>query len=251
MSVRLTAASSQRFNDNGPFAWNAAYSFLGLVYFVTRGTPYVWSANGASAANEGLFLNASNKLVYRAATSSTAVDITGTTTILATTWYYWGLRRNSATQHELFVGTTPTGLASEGTQTLDVSARGVMFGFGLGTDVLGASYLDGRLRGCRVYQSQLTLAEMQTELASLDVSVKAGCFSAWALATAGTYTDTTGNARPLVATGTPTTEADPTTQLDVAVATLCYTAPQSNLQLSGAGGGLALASSALAACSAE
>lgn len=216
MAVRLTIASTQALTRATPFDYNAAYTVLGLVYFPTlpgSGSYTIW-ANYFDASNEERFMYffTTNSFKFRTRDTAADTDINSAVTPVVGTWYYVAVVRSTAADTELFVGTSPESMASQGTanHTLNAARTGnAAVTFAFGRNFGAGAFADERIRSWRVWTSALTLNEIRTELSSLDVAVKASPWAAWPLAVAGTLTDTSGNARTLTAEGTPTTEADP------------------------------------------
>lgn len=218
MSVRLTAASSQALTRASPFDYNAAYTVLGAFLHTTlpgAGSMTIWGDYFDNNNEDRLmYFFTSNRFIFRTRDTSVDNDIVGTTVPAVLTWYYFACVRSTAADTELFFGLSPSTVASQGTLNHALGAgrtgnAAVTFGIGRNNSV--AAFLDGRVRGFRVYTAGLNLAQIKTELASPDVAVLAtNLWGSWALSAAGLYTDTSGNGRTLTEVAGPlTSEPDP------------------------------------------
>jgi hypothetical protein len=146
-----------------------------------------------------------NKVLGGARAASGSASATSqSTTAIATddTIYYCALRRTGTTL-DVFIGTTPTNVTLEATGTCSDAGRAanqqILFnGYQVGGTHSGIGFL-GRVR---VYESALTEAEIETELAS-NSAVKASPWADWPMLDAATAgDDISGNSRDLTTSGT-------------------------------------------------
>jgi PKD repeat protein len=204
VSVRLTAASSEHLVRTTAPNYNAAYTFL----IAFRATSISGGASiiglRVNAANiDECFINTANgdRLYWRETNANATKDIVGSV-VAVNTWYYVAMVRHSATSFQLYMGTTPTGMVSVGTNTAgNVASRAAATRVDVGSFATTSQFLDGRVRYARLFTSALSLAEIKEGIGS-------GLWGEWLLAAHTDVTDTSGNGRDLTAVNTPSTEAD-------------------------------------------
>jgi hypothetical protein len=145
-----------------------------------------------------------NKMLGGARAASGSASATSeSTTAIATddTIYYCALRRTGTTL-DVFLGASPTSVTLEATGTCSDAGRAtneqILFnGYQVGGTHSGIGFL-GRVR---VYESALTEAEIETELAS-NSAVKASPWADWPMLDAATAgDDISGNNRDLTTSG--------------------------------------------------
>lgn len=211
MSVHLASASSQYlYYDPATPNYNAAYTYMAAVRFTTlTGDPTVVSIDRGAANFDHLYLgSASGVFRIRETNASVNLDAVGTTTVVADTWYYVAMRRNSATSFEVFVGTSPAGIASESTQTGgNVASRLSPWNVHVGS-VAGGNFLNGDITAVKLFTSALSLAEIKTQAASLVATQPA--WADWPLILPTDRNDRSGNGRtPIAGGGTHTVAHQP------------------------------------------
>lgn len=209
MAPRLTAVNLQDLRVGAAFDSNGAYTLLLAFRLASRtGSPTLFSVhNNLSADIDALLVGASPTflLTFGEVVAGVSRDLVGTTTLAITTWYYAAMVRYSATSRELFLGTTPSNMVSEGTDTGgNVVGRTAAQSTAFGRYFTASNYFNGRLRYGRIFTGALTPAQ-QIE------AVGAPLWADYAFANKDDVADYSGNARTLTVTNGPlTTEADDT-----------------------------------------
>jgi hypothetical protein len=141
-------------------------------------------------------ISAAGKLVLN---SGGTHVITGTTTLSATTWYHVAVTQDTSNNWELFLNGVSEGTASHATDPSGTAMIRFAYDDGAGNSLIG------QLAACRIYNAELSGAEITTEMNSWTAVRTSNLWGAWRWETSPSVTDESGNGNDLTATGTLTT----------------------------------------------
>ena len=211
MSIGLVGGSSFLTRASSPSIL-ADYTAIGLVYLNLSGggnQPIVTLSElgiGTGHRDQILWNFGSDTLDLNSVGGTGAPGaVGGGATVTYDGWMKVALRRSGGTL-SVWYADVGSALVQQVSAAAGTTGRNDAALIGLGNDSGGGAI---RVEAWRVYAGRaLTNAEMDAELAFWPNQDTTGQWAGWRLQTAGTYTDVTGNSRPVTATGTPTTEAD-------------------------------------------
>lgn len=137
---------------------------------------------------------------------SASGTVTGSNCTVAK-WYYLGFTQNG-TAAKFYQGDETTA-ATETTGTVTTGTTPTGFTFGGRSDGDLTEWLDGRLAKWRIWNTVLTLTQLNAERVASSPIVTSGLWANYPMLTATDLTDTVAGRNLVVNTGTLTTEADP------------------------------------------
>jgi len=220
MSILLGGASHYLERTATVPDYNGNYTVVGVAYCTaadltnqtflfgigtTSGNDYdmlIWAKGGAARLSSEYAVGGAWTSNGDGALSAIAIN----------TWYYWAFQRYDATHVRHYVGTTPGGMALDGTASGNTvasrtAATNLRFG---ATPYNNTETFLGRLCAGRLYAGRvLTLGEIQAEAAYWPAQDTTSLWEGWRLQTAGTYTGLYNSRDLTIVGGAATTAADP------------------------------------------
>lgn len=166
MAIRFDAAADRLLRTTSPPSYNSAYTIMGWVYFtsLTAGNYVkIFTQNDNSITNYDEVAVADvapYEFLCASVISSSYSEIAATTIPTTSTWYHLALVRASSSSLLLYVN----GI-QEVNNTLSISGRTantrMEIGGGLSSNI---NPLDGRVAAIKIYNTNLTAAEIQNEM---------------------------------------------------------------------------------------
>ncbi len=213
MAMHFTRASLQGLSRASAPDYNSPYTVLGLVRLTTllpasgNAAQVITVESGAPGDSFDILQltnPVSNTLIGLVVGPGTGpITVTGATVLATATWYFVALVRRSTVLCEAYLGTSPSGVALECTNTTSVTGRSSASNALHLAEFFGND-LDGDMRAWRAYTSALSLDQLKAEALRFTPFLT-GAWGSWPLANATDLADTSGNARDFTVLNGPAT----------------------------------------------
>lgn len=210
MAVRFDAAADRLVRTTGVLDYNAAYTWMAWVYISTDTNAYTHilsiNTNNQFAQNAdyiGMVADGTTLLSY-VDNGGAGTEATGTN-LSTGTWYHLAVVRASTTSLLIYLNGT-----QDSNNTRSVAARASASRMEIGAlSTNNADPFNGRVAFVKIYNTNLSAAEIQAEMWSEDPQRLANLWLYSRLLDATDYLDLSGNARDWTAGGTLTREDGP------------------------------------------